>query len=470
MSHPLPKRLTPPDISARAIAKLAGPIFVANIAIVGGGTIDTVMAGHLGADHLAAIALGLASMIMIFMGLVGILQGMSPLAGHHFGARQYEKIGFELSQCLWLALILCFIGMPLLGCTDLWTGLAQAQGPVKTMAAQYLMISMMGLPAALGGRAFVALNAAVSRPKVTMYVSLAMVVLKAPLNAIFMYGWLGFDAMGGAGAAMSSTILSWLSFFVYIFVWKKDAFYTQMRCKRYYGPDLKAMWAQLKIGIPIGLSTFFEVSSFTLMAIFISRFGAVTVSAHQIVANITGLCYMIALSIGIACTVLVSQCLGAGWASVAEKATKRCLTTAVIIAAIVALSLFVGRGFLLSLYTNDETVIRIGYSLIIFGILYHVFDAMQCVSSFALRGYRVTFWPMIIYGVLLWGVGLLGGYYIAFIGEPFTAPLAAYGFWGMTALGLCLAGICLAVTALFMAKTRTKEEEAVAKKAAEMAQ
>ena len=396
MSHPLPQRLTPPDISGRAIAKLAGPIFVANIAIVGGGTIDTIMAGHLGADHLAAIALGLASMIMVFMGLVGILQGMSPLAGHHFGARKYEKIGFELSQCLWLAFFLCFVGMPLLGCTDIWTNLAQAQGAVKEMAAQYLLISMVGLPAALGGRAFVALNAAVSRPKVTMYVSLAMVVLKAPLNAVFMYGWFGFDALGGAGAALSSTILTWLSFFVYIYVWKKDSFYELMRCSRFYGPDPRAMWAQLKIGIPIGLSTFFEVSSFTLMAIFISRFGAVTVSAHQIVANITSMCYMIALSIGISCTVLVSQCLGAGWASVAEKATKKCLLIAVSIATLVALTLFFGRGFLLSLYTSDDTVIRIGYSLIIFGVLYHVFDAMQCVSSFALRGYRVTFWPMII--------------------------------------------------------------------------
>ena len=241
-----------------------------------------------------------------------------------------------------------------------------------------------------------------------------------------------------------------------------------MRCRRFYGPDFKAIGAQLKIGIPIGLSTFFEVSSFTLMAIFISRFGAVTVSAHQIVANITGLCYMLALSIGISCTVLVSQCLGAGWPSVAEKATRKCLTIAVVVASIVALSLFFGRSFLLALYTSDETVIRIGFSLIIFGILYHVFDAMQCVSAFALRGYRVTFWPMVIYGVLLWGVGLLGGYYIAFIGEPFTQPLAAYGFWGMTALGLFLAGVALAITALYVARTRTKEEEAVAKKAAEL--
>lgn len=124
---------------------------------------------------------------------------------------------------------------------------------------------------------------------------------------------------------------------------------------------------------------------------------------------------------------------------------------------------------MLSLYTSDEIVIRIGYSLIIFGVLYHVFDAMQCVSSFALRGYRVTFWPMIIYGVLLWGVGLFGGYYMAFIGEPFMAPQAAYGFWGMTALGLFLAGVSLAATALYVSKTRTREEEAIQKKAAQMA-
>lgn len=270
-----------------------------------------------------------------------------------------------------------------------------------------------------------------------------MVILKAPLNAVFMYDWFGFEALGGAGGALSSTILTWLSFFVYIYVWKKDSFYELMRCSRFYGPDPRAMWAQLKIGIPIGLLTFFEVSSFTLMAIFISRFGAVTVSAHQIVANITSMCYMIALSIGISCTVLVSQCLGAGWASVAEKATKKCLLIAVSIATLVALTLFFGRGFLLSLYTSDETVIRIGYSLIIFGVLYHVCDAMQCVSSFALRGYRVTFWPMIIYGVLLRGVGLFGGYYMAFVGEPFMTAKAAYGFRGMTALGVILGGCLL---------------------------
>lgn len=39
-----------------------------------------------------------------------------------------------------------------------------------------------------------------------------------------MYDWFGFEALGGAGGALSSTILTWLSFFVYIYVWKKTLF------------------------------------------------------------------------------------------------------------------------------------------------------------------------------------------------------------------------------------------------------
>ncbi|EJX03392.1 MATE efflux family protein, partial [gut metagenome] len=128
-------KLAPPKTSFKALFTLAGPIFVANIAIIGGGTIDTIMAGQLGKDHLAAVALGLAATICVLMGLVGILQSLSPIAGHHFGAHQYEKVGEELQQNLWLATGLCLIGVPLLLYTDLWISLGQVQGEVAEMAS-----------------------------------------------------------------------------------------------------------------------------------------------------------------------------------------------------------------------------------------------------------------------------------------------------------------------------------------------
>ena len=77
----MPQNLLPPDISFKALLRLAGPIFVANVAIIGS---DTIMGGQLGAEHLAAIALGIAATISVLMGLVGILQGLSPVAGHHY--------------------------------------------------------------------------------------------------------------------------------------------------------------------------------------------------------------------------------------------------------------------------------------------------------------------------------------------------------------------------------------------------
>ena len=462
-------QLQPPKTSFKALARLAGPIFVANVSIIGSGTIDTIMAGQLGKDHLAAIALGLAATVSVVMGLVGILQSLSPIAGHHYGARHYRAIGEELQQNIWLGIFLSFIGVPLLLYSDLWISMGQVTGEVARMASLFLFFTALSLPANLFARTFVSVNAALSRPRITMWVSVSMLILKVPLNGIFMYGWLGFPAMGGAGAGLSYCVLNFLAFACYLLIWLKDPFYKQMHAESICGPRWALMKEQLHVGIPIGLSTFFEVSSFTLMAIFVARFGAEAVSAHQIVANITAMCYMLPLSIGIASSVLIAQCLGARWPAVALTVLVRTLKLSTLLAVIIVTVLFFGRGFFVSLYTNDPGVLAMAASLLIFGCMYHVFDAMQCVSSFALRSYRVTRVPMIIYAIMLWAVGLGGGYLLAFGCEWLGGPYQAYGFWGATAAGLTLTGITLAVMAVWVAKqfaaddghTKTEIEEAI---------
>ncbi|MFU0841564.1 MAG: MATE family efflux transporter [Burkholderia sp.] len=460
--------LTPPKISLAGMAKLAGPIFIANIAIIGGGTIDTVMAGQLGKDHLAAIALGLAATLCVTLALTGILMSLSPITGHHFGAREYPKIGEDLQQNLWLGVFLSLIGVPLLMDTSLWTKLGGVSGDVAHMASQYLIFSAIGLPGALFARTFISTNSALSRPKIPMFISIGTLLLKAPVNAVFMYGWFGLPAMGGAGAGAAYCVLTYLSLLVLVVIWRKDSFYKEFHSDRIWAPRWSLLREQLRIGIPIGLSTFFEVSSFTLMAIFVSRFGSEVISAHQIVSNITSMCYQVPLSLGIATSVLVSQSLGARWPSVAYEALKRSLKLVTSVALVIVLALFFTRGFIMSLYTSDAGVIKLGTSVLIFGCIYHVFDAMQCVSSFALRGYRVTRAPMIIYGVMLWAVGLGGGYIFGFGAEWAGGPYGIFGFWGATTVGLILTGIALSTMAIVVGRrnlrreTHTPEEVAAA--------
>lgn len=273
--------LLPPDISLKALLKLAGPIFVANVAIIGSGTIDTIMGGQLGKEHLAAIALGISATISVLMGLVGILQGLSPIAGHHFGARRPREIGIDVAQAFWLVIFLSMIGVPLLAATDFWTDLGGVTGEVKRMAADYLFWTAMALPGSMAARVFIAVNAAVSRPKITMWVSLGMLVLKVPLNAIFMYGLLGFPAMGGGGAGVSFFVLTYVSLFAYWIIWRKSAYFLPMHSNGFVRPQYQRLKELLKVGVPMGICTFFEVSSFTLMAIFVSRLGPAVISAHQ---------------------------------------------------------------------------------------------------------------------------------------------------------------------------------------------
>lgn len=452
-----PHRLTPPDISIAAVVKLASPIFVANLSIMGAGTIDTIMAGRLGAEHLAAVALASATAVMIFISLVGILQGLSPISGHHYGARQYRKIGFELAQSMWLGAALLVLGLALMLQTDFWVAFGGAKGEVARMAKDYLFYSALGLPAAIISRPFIATNAAVNRPKMTMYVTLLALALKIPLNAMFMYGLCGIPAMGGAGAGASTCVNSWIALLAYWAIWRFDKFYEPMRSATFFLPNPASLRQHLKLGIPIGLSTFFEVSSFTLMAIFISRIGTIDVAAHQIVANITATLYQIPFSLGLAVSVLVAQCLGAGFPPQAEEVTFRTLKWGVCFAACCAVVLYFSREPLVALYTTDPAVQKLAVTLLIFGVVYHTTDACQSISAFAMRGYRVTFWPMVVYGVLLWAVGLGGGYWTGFSAETIGGPYGAVGFWAATGLGLTLAGIALAVMAVFVAKTRTRE-------------
>jgi MATE family multidrug resistance protein len=51
---------------------------------------------------------------------------------------------------------------------------------------------------------------------------------------------------------------------------------------------------------------------------------------------------------------------------------------------------------------------------------------------------------MVIYGVSLWGVGLIGGYWIGFYTTPLGPPRGALGFWEAATVALGIAAISLA--------------------------
>jgi MATE family multidrug resistance protein len=66
------------------------------------------------------------------------------------------------------------------------------------------------------------------------------------------------------------------------------------------------------------------------------------------------------------------------------------------------------------LYTQSSEVAALAATLLLWLMVYHVADAVQVFCVFTLRCYGITVLPLITYTVLLWGLGLAGGYVVAY--------------------------------------------------------
>ena len=111
------------------ILRLAWPVFIGQLAVMANGVIDTVMAGRLSPADMAAVGLGASIYITVYVGLMGVLLALSPIAAHHYGAGRLDDIGAAFRHALWLALAIAVPGsLALEACVQLvrWLTLASS--------------------------------------------------------------------------------------------------------------------------------------------------------------------------------------------------------------------------------------------------------------------------------------------------------------------------------------------------------
>lgn len=447
--------ITPPFIHKPPVArsntahivKLAWPILIGQLALVLNGVIDTAMTSRFSATDLAALALGGAIYISVFVGLSGVLQALSPIIGQLYGGQRMTEIGYQVKQGSWLALFLSLLGCIVLLFPHPFLALAHASPVLSAKAALYLQILALALPATLGFNVYSALNTAVSRPKMVMAIRIIGVLLKFPLNALFIFGGFGIPALGGPGCAIATTLISWLMLLIGWLILHQNSFYKQFALFRsgFVKPHWQAQRALLKLGIPTGLSYFIEVTAFTVMALFIARLGETAVSGHQITANFATVLYMLPLSIAIATGILVAQAIGAQDFDQARRVGYSGIRLAALCSATLGLAIWLARDTIIRVYTPNDAIVAAAMPLFLFIGFYQLFDAIQCSTAFVLRAYRVAIIPTIIYAVSLWGVGLVTGYILGL--DPFgISPPAlhgARGFWMGNSISIALVAFSL---------------------------
>lgn len=430
------------------IARHAVTVLAGQLAVMAFGVTDTIVAGRFSADALAALSVASAVFVSVYVSLMGVLQALLPVWAEQHGRGETAAIGQSFRQSLYLAAGASVLGMgillfpaPLLRLTDVPESMQEG-------VRHYLIIVGWALPSALFFRLYTTLNQALGRPQLVTWIQVGALVLKVPLSIWFTFGGWGIAPQGAAGCAWATLLVDYAIAIAALVLMRTQGFYRPLRLwQRLEAPDWQRLRDFLRLGIPAGLAIGVEVTSFTLVALFVARQGTLSAASHQIAANLAALCYMLPLSLGIAVSARASWWRGQGQELRAQAVAWLGIRLALACGALLCMGVLLLRQWLPQVYTNDAAVIALTTSLLLWVALYQAADNVQCVCIFLLRSWRVTLAPLVVYCALLWGGGLGAGYWLAYKSKATSAhwQTVPTPFWLATSVSLAVVAIIFVV-------------------------
>jgi len=431
----------PQEISK--IIKLSLPLFIAQFAQNAMGFVDTIMAGGVSANDMAAVSIAASIWLPCILFGVGILMALIPLTAQAHGANNLTEIPRTGQQGIYLALLLSLPIIAILYNAGLIVSYMSIEPALKEITTNYLYAVLPAVPAFLLFQALRNYIEGLSLTKPAMVIGFAGLLLNIPLNWIFVYGKFGMPALGGVGCGIATTLVYWFMLFAligYISITKKlqqFPLFTDIQ-----SPCFKQIFSISKLGLPVAIAIFFEVTIFAGIAVLIAPLGALVVASHQITMNFSSMVFMLPMSIASAVSIRVGFNLGQKNNRGAKVATYSGLAIGLGSAVITAVFTIIFRADIALLYTDNQAVINLAFSLMLFAALYQCVDAIQVVAAGALRGYKEMSAIFTRTFIAYWIVGLPLGYILGMT-DLLVEPLGAKGFWIGLNVGLTVAAILL---------------------------
>ena len=424
----------------RELLKLAGPLVVNNLSIAGMQFADAVMAGRLGAESLAAVAVGASVWFFGFALCLGLLMAISPIAARYYGAGSPEMIGRYTRQGMYLG---AGIGITLIALVYLTVKPILDQIGIdesfKDMTIGYVKAIVWGGPGIFMFLALRFTTEGIGRTRPIMFASLFSLVCNVFLNYVFMFGHFGAPALGAVGCGVASAITMWAIMFVLAIYMMKSRNYAALKIFTRVGPVRpEALREIVVLGIPIAVTITAEAGLFNAVSILMGTRGASIAAAHQIAINFAATMFMVPLALSSAITVRVSHALGSGNGEAARYSGAMGVLACALFMSASAAFLLVFRDTVVSMYTDDPSVTAIAISMLLMAAVFQVADGVQIGAAGALRGYKDTRIPMVINIVAYWVLA----FPLAYLATV-TYQLAPAYTWGGFVIGLSASALLL---------------------------
>ena len=421
----------------RQNAPLALPVVAGQVGHIAASVADSVMVGRLGTIPLAAVSLANSILSVPLVFGIGMAYGLTPLVAHAHGQRRKAK-GQQLLKNAVAVNAAAALLMTLMAYAMAWGAEQTGQDPrvIDAYRDYFFIVSLSYVPFMLfmAGKQYLE---GMGQTKIPMRLSLIGNSLNILLNALLIFGWLGFPAWGMFGAGVA-TLIARLYMFAGMYVYLFRRGIVDLEIWSAARVTLYRVWALLKLGVPTGFQYIFEVSAFALSAWIIGTYGAEALAAHQVAISLASISYMAATGLGAAATIRIGQYLGQRDHTSAREAATSLFGLTVLFMTFTGLLFLFGRNLFPFLYTDDAAVARLAGQLLIVATLFQISDGMQATALGALRGIQDVKIPTVFTFVAYYVVAL-----------PLEWVIGTYFNWGAVGVWVALAiGLTLAAGAM----------------------
>lgn len=430
------------------IITLAWPIILARSTQAVMGFWDALMVGPLGGDALAAsgtAGMNSFALMILPMGTVFIVQSfVAQLVGKQ-RLEETHRYGWYGLMIAAVAGVVSVIALPFI--PFLLSGFDYTPN-VRHLMEAYLVMRLPSVFAVVGSEALGNWYGGLGNTRLQMISSVCAMVVDMFLNWAMIYGHAGFPAMGVAGAALSSTIGSYVGFAVLAYCFARGLGGAPPRPAR-LGLRWRELRRMLRFGLPNGANWLFEFAAFLIFInVVVAHLGTPALAALNVVMQVNSVAFMPSFGLASAGAILVGQAVGAGHKDDVWPIVRRTGLVAMtwmgslgllyLIFARPIVALFAREGSAELAHVDLEQVRAIGATMLMMSTAWQAFDAIAMTLSETLRAAGDSAWTLGARLVLAWVVFAPAGWF--FVMRMGGGAAAAMG---------CLIGYMLLLAAAF---------------------
>jgi MATE family multidrug resistance protein len=433
-----------------AVASLALPFMLNSAVQAVLNATDTWFVGRLSpaaTSGMGAVYWPVLVLIMLFGG-VGL--SVQTLVAQAYGALRFARASQATWTALWASLftVPAFFSLAVSGRTVFAPfGIPPA---TLNLALEYWLPRMLGAPLGIALYSVLGFFNGIGRPTITLRITLAVALLNAALNQLFIFD-LGLGVAGSAWATGAAQLIGLCAALV-CFLGSK----TRPRYRSHLTYRLKAgaLIGQFKLGFPMGLLYAADILGFALFQLMQVHMSTVDGASTQIVLVLTSFCYMPAVGIAMAGTTLVGQAIGSRNPAWAFKLGNGIITLAVTYMGLIGVIVAAAGPWLMPWFTNASDpqaaeVASKGCVLLWIAAGYQLFDGFNIASGACLRGAGDVRVPSLMVLALSWALFVPLAHSLSFLpGAGWVDWLPQYGLgsvggWIAALIYVCCLGMML---------------------------